>query len=238
MKSIFILLIFLSPLTTVNAQMFSVSGASNETRSASSTFFRLGYAPTSFSYKGDPNRLALQIPLSFDEPAFNIGFESPVLSGSLNMVNKITGAEDISYFKLSIDYNNRLAFLRTKKVQLGLPVNLFTTLVNVEKEEQNNDFSQSTIGIGSGIFSSLRPAENFSFFIEGVPFIGFSNSNGGLFGGSNLGLEGKARINLTNIFPGRTLSFGYNYKYSSYDIDGEEFDYDLTYHVISIGISL
>ncbi len=238
MKSIFLLLSFLILSLDVQAQMFSVGGDSDENRRASSTFVRSGYASVDFMYEGDPFVLSRQQTLEFQNAGFIIGIESPVLSGSMSLIDRITGSDNIRYFNLSIDYNNRFSFIRKRAVQFGVPINIFTSLVNVQSQERDRNFGQSTLGIGSGLFLNLKPAEKISFGVEGTPYYGFSNSDGGLFGGTNKGITSSARLNFLNVFYGRSVSLGYDFKYSSYDIDGEEFDYDLQQHLITLGISL
>jgi hypothetical protein len=67
--------------------------------------------------------------------------------------------------------------------------------------------------------------------------VGFSTASGGFIGGNVFSLSGKARINFYNLIFGKNISLGYNYNYDSYNIDGEEFDYDLSGHTLTLGFS-
>lgn len=238
MKVKFVLLTLILLPAPLLAQMFSVGGDSSPRQRASANYFRLGYSPVEFSYAGTSGVVAPQNRLDFDSPAIHVGFETPGVSASLSFVNKITGAKDERYLNLTLDYINRFAFVRSRSFQLGVPVGLSTNLVSVRKEELNNDFSQTVFGFGLGLFSAFRVPEKLTFSIEGIPAYGFSNSNGGLFGGSNKSLTATARIDFLNIFPGRNISLGYDYKISSYDLDDDQYDYNLTNHLITLGVSL
>ena len=236
LKNILFLFIILSG--SLQAQMFSVGGESDtQRRGGSSNYFKIGYTAVDFSFKGNSNLVIEQNRLDFNTPAITIGFDSPSLYASLSFINKFTGAEDERYLKFSINYINRLAFVRKRSFQLGVPLSLNSNLVSVQNEQQNNDFGQTVFGIGLGAFTSVTIPEKLILFIEGVPSYGFSNSNGGLFGGSNKSIIARARLNFLSVFPSRNLSLGYDYKLSSYDLDDDEFDYDLTYHLITLGIS-
>lgn len=238
MKVKFVLLTLILLPTSLFAQMFSVGGDSAPRQRASANYFRIGYSPVEFSYSGKSSVVPPQDRLDFESPAIHIGFETPGLSASLSFVNKFTGAEDERYLNLTLDYINRFAFVRSTFFQFGVPLGLSTNLVSVRKEQLNNDFSQSVFGFGLGAFTAFQIPDKLVFSIEGIPSYGFSNSNGGLFGGSNKSLTATARIDFLNAFPGRGISLGYDYKTSSYDLDDDQFDYNLNYHLITLGISL
>lgn len=239
MRILFFILLFTSVSLPISAQMFSVGGDSeSENREVSNNFLRIGYNPVEFTYQGDDATLPNRDKLGLKNTAFSIGFESPALNGSLSIINKLTGSKDRNYINLSLDYTNRFTFINKEHFKFGVPVNITTSLVNVAKSESNNDFSQTVLGLGTGLFMELNLGEKATLFTEGVPAYGFSNSNGGIFGGSNKNLAVKTRLNFIELISGKTLSIGYDFKISSYDIDGETFDYDLSYHTISIGISI
>lgn len=239
MRIIFFLLFLTGISLPTSAQMFSVGGeADSENRPASNNFIRTGYKPVEFIFKGDATILPNRDKLSFNSAAFSIGFDSPAVNGSLSIINRLTGSDDESYINLSLNYTNRFTFINKEHIKIGVPVNISTSLVNVAKTESNNDFSQTVFGLGTGLYVGLNLGSKVSIFLEGVPAYGFSNSNGGIFGGSNKSLEAKSRLNFLELISGRTLSLGYDFKLSSYDIDGESFDYDLNYQSITIGISL
>lgn len=87
------------------------------------------------------------------------------------------------------------------------------------------------------MFVNVSPSRKLQFQNSGVIGYGFSNSNGGFFGGNISYIDVGSQINLLNFISERTLSIGYNYIFKSYDIDLEIYDYDLTGHQITIGIS-
>ncbi len=238
MRIKYLFIIFFLASSSVSAQMFSVRGGTGEPRIASNTFFRIGYAPAEFIYKGQRSPIVDLSRLDFSSQILLVGLESPGLNASLAFANNLSGADDERYLQLAIDYTNRISFVRTRRIQLGVPVSLITSVTSVRNETNNNEFNQSVFKVGGGVFSSIRLGNKIGLGLEALPSYGFANSSGGLFGGTNWGAEGKGRINFLNLFPGRTLSIGYDYKFSSFDVDGEELDYDLSYHLITIGISL
>ena len=238
MKSIFLLLVLIFASNQTFAQMFSVGDQSSEEVRLSSTYFRLGISPVSFNYTGENSNLSPAERLDFESTAFTMIFENPTLNASLSFVNNLTGADDERYLNLSIDYMNRLLFSRKESFQAGIPFGLNSNLVNVQDEGGSNDFSQTVIGFSAGGFIALQVPKKISFTAEGLPSYGFSNSKGGLFGGSNKSLLLRARLNLLGILGNTSVSFGYDYKFSSYDLDVDDFDYDLTYHRLTLGISL
>ncbi|MBO6622122.1 MAG: hypothetical protein JJ892_14420 [Balneola sp.] len=238
MKSKFLLFILIFTFSSATyAQMFSVGGDSGQQARSSSNYFRIGYSPVTFEYDGNTSN-PTQDRLDFESPALTFFFETPAISASLSFVNGLTGAEDERYLNLSIDYLNRLSFVKSRTFEFGIPFGLNSNLVNVQNEQMNDDFSQTVFAFGLGGFAAVRVPDKISFALEGIPSYGFSNSRGGLFGGSNKSLLFRARLNFLNIISERNLSLGYDYKFSSYDLDADEFDYDLTYHRITLGISL
>lgn len=237
MISKFLLFILIFTSSSAYSQMFSVGGESGQQARISSNYFRLGFSPVIFEFDGS-NSSPTQSRLDFESAAATFFFESPAISASLSFVNGLTGAEDERYLNLSIDYLNRLNFFRSRAFQFGIPFGLNSNLVNVQNEQMNDDFSQTVFAFGLGGFMVARVPEKISFSLEGVPSYGFSNSRGGLFGGSNKSFLIRSRLDFLNLIKERNLSLGYDYKFSSYDLDADEFDYDLTYHRITLGISL
>jgi len=238
MKAKFVLLILILAPNALFAQMFSVGGDSEPTQSASSSFLSVGYNPVEFTYKGKPGIVLEENRLDFKSPAFYVGLENSGLNASLSFINKLTGAKNERYLNLSLDYINKFAFINSSSFRMGIPLGLMSNLVSIQNEEQNDDFSQTVFGFGLGAFTSITIAEKLLVSIEGLPSYGFSTSSGGLFGGSNKSLVASAKLVILNILPGRSLSLGYDYKYSTYDLDDNDFDYDLTHHLITLGVSL
>ncbi|MEQ9090869.1 MAG: hypothetical protein RIE52_07235 [Balneola sp.] len=238
MKNILVLLFLITAYSPAYAQMFSVGGQTEQREPASSSYFRIGYSPVDFNYTGDSGTLPNQQRLDFESPALTFFFENTSLSASLSFVNGLTTSGNERYLNLGIDYLNHFSFVRTRTFQAGIPFGLSSSLVNVQNEQENNDFSQTVFAFGAGAFVSARIPERLSFSVEGIPSYGFSNSRGGLFGGSNKSLLVRARLNFLNLIKSRSISLGYDYKFSSYDLDSNDFDYDLLYHRITLGISL
>ncbi len=238
MKSFFLLLILIIVPNQTFAQMFSVGETASDPKNPSSTYFRLGLSPVNFNFTGENSSLTPSERLDFESTALTLIFENPALNASLSFANGLTGADEEKYLNLSIDYLNRLSFVRSQNIQAGIPFGLNSNLVSVRNDQENNDFSQTVLAFGAGAFLSFTSSKQFSFVIEGIPAYGFSNSKGGLFGGSNKSLLLRTRLNFLSLIGNKGLSLGYDYKFSSYDLDVDDFDYDLTYHRLTLGISL
>ena len=84
----------------------------------------------------------------------------------------------------------------------------------------------------------INAPQKFNITTQFIPSIGFSTSSGGFLGGRILSLTGNARVNFYDLLFGKNISLGYDYIFDSYDIDGEQYDYDLSGHLITLGVSL
>lgn len=238
MKQIILLLTFLLTAPTLQAQMFSVGESDSRPQRSSSNYIYLGYSPINFDYTGDESAVRDEERLDFEESGVTIGFETPFVNGSILFANKLTGSDDARFLKLNLYYLNSFNFGQRERFVLGVPLKLESNLTSVRNSMASNEFNQSVFSFGAGAFMKFRKIESWAFEVNTIPSYGFSSSNGGLFGGSNKSLTASARLKLLNLIGNRSLSIGYDYKLSVYDIDAENFDYDLNYHLFTMGISL
>lgn len=240
MTRILLLTIVLSTALTssrLTAQMFSV-GDSPQRVSNSNSFFRVGYGPVVFNYTGDASDPFGTTLLEVDASALNINLETPGVSLSLTLANKLTGLDEKTLFDFGFILSNNFTFIRGQKISAGVPIKLYSSLTNANNDRAQENFNQVNFALGGGGFINLRFAEKISFTNELTPGYGFSNSSGGFFGGSMFFVTGKSRLNFLNLIGRRTLSIGYDYNFRSFDIDEELYDFDYTSHQITIGISL
>lgn len=234
---LFILLIelFLSPAT--KAQMFSVE--KKERRSYSSNnYVRFGLAPSTFKYKGNEDALALTNPLNFDDLIATFAFESYGFDLRVSFGNSITGMKNQNFFSLEFEFMNNFRIIRNKTVSAGPAFGINTELTTVNKESTQNDFNQTSFGIGFGAFLDLTLTKKIKLQNSVTPGYGFSTSDGGLFGGSLESISTKSRLVFVQLLRNQNISLGYDYTFRSYDLDDDRFDYDLSSHLVTLGISL
>lgn len=233
---IFIILIALSPSQKLFAQMFSV-GESQRRVSQPSSYLRIGFAPTQFKYVGNETVQGMPELLEINDNAFHANLETPGISLTLILANKLTGIKDKSFMDLGFTLTNNFPIVRRSILSLGVPLQLYSSITNSNNDQSQENFNQVNFAIGGGGFANLRISERLTLTNNFVPGYGFSNSSGGFFGGSMFYMKGKSRINFIDVFAGRSLSIGYDFNFRSFDIDQDLYDYELTSHLITIGIS-
>lgn len=217
--------------------MFSV-GSSPERARTSSTYLRVGTAITDFNYTGtlleNPNANLLEL----SNGLFTFSFDTPGLSASAIIGNSLTGLKDQSFFDLNIRFTSGLRIVRQQKIQAGIPIQLSTGLTTSNNEFYSDRFSQTNFSGGAGVYLTVKFSPKIELRNEAIYGYGFSNSNGGFFGGNLVyGVIG-SKLFISEFIGSRTLSIGYDYNLKSFDIDTETYDYDLKSHSITLGISL
>lgn len=239
--SIIFLLLFITG--TAEAQMFSVGADDEERRvNRNAPQFRIGLRSVDFNYTGAATNTDTGIPITnrFDTEgtALHLSFDSPFIQGFLSIGNKISGLGDDQLIDFSISVTNNLGIIRRPRFSTGIPLLAGTQITTIRKDEVSNEFSQSTIRGAAGAYVDVQFGKALSIYTDFMPGYGFSNSAGGFFGGSVFTLQGKFRLNFLSVFKNNIISIGYDFDQRSYDIDREEFDYDLISHMFTIGVSL
>ena len=219
------------------AQMFSV-GETRGPAPISSSYFRIGITPLQFEFMGgqdiDPDTPLLEL----ENTGIYIGFESPGVELGLTMANKLTGMDDQNLFDLSFILSNRFYLISSRSLRAGIPIQLHSSITNVNNNRVEENFSQTNFAVGGGGFLTFRFAEKVLFSNEVTPGYGFSNSSGGFFGGSMFYIKTKSRLTFLGVLRGRSVSMGYDFNFKSFDIDDDFYDFDLTSHSITLAISL
>lgn len=217
--------------------MFSI-GESQRSNAFPSSYLRIGIAPTSFDYTGNFVGTSDPTLLEIENSALHVNLETPGVSLSLILANKLTGLDDRSFFDLGFSLGNNFFLVRERVVSLGIPIQLYTSITNANNEQNQENFNQVNFAVGGGGFLNFRISPKIVFNNEFIPGYGFSNSSGGFFGGSMFYAKGKSRLNFLNLIGQRSISLGYDFNFRSFDIDDEFYDFDLTSHQITLGISL
>jgi hypothetical protein len=221
----------------LSAQMFSV-GNTEQRPSVATSFLRFGWAPTDFNYTGNITGPGNLQGLEFNHGAFYLNFESPGFSIGMSLGNKLIGLDNIGYVDINLTLSNQFALIRSPRFFAGVPVQLYSSLTNINNDREEENFNQANFALGGGAFFLARLSRKISFYNEFTPGYGFSSSNGGFVGGYMFYMRGKSRLNIQDVFGGYALSIGYNFNFRSFDVEQELYDFDLTAHTISIGISL
>jgi len=230
-----IILLFSFPSVT-QAQMFSVDDDDGPAAQMNepTNILSIGFSPASFDFTGE--NISENDRLDFDDLLFKIQFNTQGLDLSTAFGGSLTGMDDQSYVNLSARIYNNFVLKRSQKFLVSLPIQLTTDLTQVSRDISSTDFRQSSLTFGSGVASTLRPAERISIQLKATPNYGFSFSQGSIFGGSLFRFDGVANLLIHNVFGNRSLAIGYNFDFKNYDIDGDINDYEFTAHTFTIGI--
>lgn len=221
---------------TIQAQMFSIDDDEKAGTNPFAPYIRAGIKTIDFSYQGSPTS-PLADELNLSGLAAHLSFESGGLNVGASLANKITGVNDQNYFDLDVNFTNPFPLFLNQNFMAGIPLQLASKFTSVRNDQTNTEFAQTNLSAGAGAFFIVHFPELLGASVQFLPTYGFSSSSGGFIGGNVFSLKGKARLNFYDLILNKNLSLGYDYNYDSYDIDGEEHDYDFTGHTLTIGIS-
>lgn len=233
---VLILLLIISVPTISLAQMFSVNDdeESADRITEPTNIISIGLTAATFNFTGE--NVNENDRLNFNDMLLTIQFKTQGLDLSTSFGGSLTGMKDQSYVNFSARIYNNFPLKKGQKFRLSLPIQLTTDLTQVSRDISSADFRQSSLVIGSGLASTVRPADRISLQLKATPNYGFSFSQGSVFGGSLFRFDGVANILIHNVFGDRSLAIGYNFDFKNYDIDGDINDYEYSAHTITIGI--
>jgi hypothetical protein len=230
---LFILVLF--PLSAF-AQMFSIDDPEQrrDRPLGSLTILSAGWELGDYSYNGagvnDVQRL------DFTESIIRLRLDTPGLDISLGFGGAFTGMNDNSYFNVYGRLFNIFPIKREQGMIIGLPIQITTDLKQVRRNDNDTEFQQSSLIVGSGLYAAMRLNQRFSLITVATPNYGFSFSQGSLFGGSLFRTDAKANLLINNFFGQNALSIGYQFDYRVYRVDGDLYDYNYLSHLFTIGI--
>lgn len=220
------------------AQMFSV-GDPEPTYDMPNTAVSVGVEPADFEYTGD-QEISGNGQFAFSGPLLRLRVETPGLDLFMASGGKLTGIDDVSYFDAGIKAAYQLPLYSKEKISVLLPVQLMSSLTTVtDRESLGNEpnFRQGSFVAGAGFQLLVRPVPQFRFEAAALPSYGFAFATGGAFGGSQAATEMKFRLARDRLFNDIGLSVGYDYNIRTFEIDGEQFDYDFAAHSLLLGIT-
>jgi hypothetical protein len=218
--------------------MFSVGDEAERRANPFAPYLRVGIAPLEFTYTGDPSALPNNSSLAFSGTVGHVAFESGGFNLGVSLGNDFTGLDNRKYFDLNLSFTNPFYIIRRPNFGAGIPIQLNTKITNVRSDNISDEFSQTNLSAGAGAVAQYIAPDKFGITAQFIPSVGFSTASGGLIGGNVFSMKGKARINFYNLIFSKNISLGYDYIYDSYNIDGDEYDYDISGHALTLGISL
>lgn len=233
MKSVFVDISFrflllaaiLSLPNSSHAQMFSADSDKSQAQTLQPPSRGVYFGPsfTNFSSStgaGD---------LSFDGQLATLGFSSSGLSVESNIGNSSWNPQGVSLFHIGAELGGGIRLFRSGSFALVVPAGISSDYLRVSKDESERDFQQSSFRVSGGLGFSILTGR-FRVQVSAKPSIGFSYSQGSLFGGNVRGVEADVLVGTVRIHPRLSLSSFYSYERLAYDIDGAIYDYNLSSH--------
>lgn len=146
--------------------------------------------------------------------------------------------EDLSVFMIGANLGNLFPLLIKERVRLFVPLTLTTDFLRVSKDLARSEFQQSSLQVASGGQVVLTGARlgGPALTMKAEPFVGFSYSQGSLFGGGVRGFRGEVVASGLRITSRISLRLGYQYQLREYNIDGTLYDYQLKGHTLLVGV--
>jgi len=235
--TIITVLITLSLVPSVHSQMFTVEDREDRrTVDFRYTSVSFGWEVAEFTFQGNPEAAGDERS-DFDDGVFKVRFETPGIDVYLGLAGNLTGMDNQSYVNVGASIYNNFRLTGTERYRLLLPVQINIDLLRSQRDGVTQQFQQSAFQLGGGIAGEYRLRNSILTTLQAVPRLGFSSSQGGVFGGTIFSFEGKARFVVQNIIGSNGLVLGYNFNHRSYSIDEDLFDYDFNGHSITFGIT-
>lgn len=221
----------------LQAQMFSVGEAEERQplRIQSYSTIALGLEFADLEFTGGDVEAEDQA--EFNGNILRLRIENPGLNISAGFGGKLTGIDDRSYVNISALLYNDFALTRSQKFILALPIQIGTDLKSVQVDRSNNNFQQSSFSLGTGLSIRYQVNRRVGAALRATPNIGFSFSQGNLFGGRLFRGLVSTRLYFNDVFGSSALVFGYDFDYRDYDIEGIQNDYSYQSHSVTLGLA-
>lgn len=216
--------------------MFTETANSNTRTFLDNVTLSSGLSFISFTPVGD--RRAGEASFEFDHPMLTMEAQLPSIKIGFRVANGLVGLEDPAARSIYAELGRRLRVAGENAFQITAPVAIRTDFMKVSLDRNPSIFSQSSFQARGGLDGSIRLARGQGVIVVGGGgAFGFSNSQGSIFGGTYQGLFAHSEIRMQP----RALDAGFFIRVtaetSSYEIDGELYDYDLSGWGAMIGVS-
>jgi hypothetical protein len=233
---LFMCILFVAP-QHVSAQMFTESLDSNSRTFLDDVTLSTGLTFAHFEHTGDLNQGEANF--GFDHPMYTLEAQLPSIKLGFKIANGLVGLEDPAARSIYAELGRRLRLAgEGPSFQLLAPVAIRTEFMKVSLDKSPSIFSQSSFQARGGFDIVARSAgSGLSFLIGGGGAFGFSNSQGSIFGGTFQGLYAHSEIRANPKALDAGLFIRITAETSSYEIDGELYDYDLSGWGAMIGVS-
>ncbi len=217
--------------------MFTVGDSEERTERRVGVYstFGLSWELADFDFTGEgvsPENRA-----DFENSIIRFRLENPGLHISTGFGGSVTGMNDQGYLNINALIYNDLALIRSPRFILAMPIQLTTDLKSVTINQSNNTFQQSSFVIGTGASLRYRINQRVDFSLRAIPNIGFSFSQGALFGGRLFTTTSAGRLYFNEVIGSNSLVFGYDFDFRDYNIEGADNDYRFLSHSFTLGIA-
>lgn len=227
--------------------MFSVGNSQERqpTRLQSYSTIGISWELADFEFTGDPDSgsnlsdpsLAGSERVDFNDSILRLRFENPGLNISLGLGGNLTGMDDRSYVNVNALLYNDFPLVRNSRFMLALPLQIGTDLKSVQNNQVDNGFQQSSFVLGTGASIRYQVNRRVGLSFRATPNLGFSFSQGNLFGGRLFRATSETRFYFSEVLGSQTLVIGYDFDFRDYNIEGSRNDYQYLSHAVTIGIA-
>jgi len=217
--------------------MFSVGETEDREPLRIQSYSTLGVAVEFADFDFTGSNLSAEDQAEFNGSILRIRFENPGLNISAGFGGNLTGLDERSYVNVNALLYNDFPLVRSQNFIFALPIQIGTDLKSVQIERSNNNFQQSSFTIGTGLSLRYQVNRRVGASLRATPNIGFSFSQGNLFGGRLIRGITTGRLYFNEVFGSAALVFGYDFDYRDYNIDGSQNDYRYLSHSVTIGLA-
>lgn len=219
------------------AQMFSVGESEERQPLQIQTYSTIGVGIEFADFNFTGSNVPESDQAAFDGSIFRVRFENPGLDISAGFGGTLTGIDDYSYVNINALLYNDFPLVRSRQFIFALPLQIGTDLKSVQIDRSSNNFQQSSFTIGTGASLRYQINRRVGASLRATPNIGFSFSQGNLFGGRLFRGMTAARFYFNDVFGSAALVVGYDFDYRDYNIEGTQNDYEYLSHAITIGLA-
>lgn len=225
-----------SLLSPLSAQMFSVENSERVQYTPLTPYMVTGisWEIADFTYTGET--LSEEERADFSNSILRLRLENPGLHVSVAFGGRLTGMDETSYFNLNAMLFNDIPFMRSARYQVSIPFKIVTDLKGARRNNAQAEFQQSSFIFGTGLASRFKLTDRVDMSARGGPLYGFSFAQGNFFGGSLFRTMAQVRLHFADVIGNNALTFGYDFDYRNYDIEGDENDYKFSSHTFTIGV--
>ncbi|MGM0587542.1 MAG: hypothetical protein ACQETE_03925 [Bacteroidota bacterium] len=223
----------------VQAQMFSVESKGAQPNNAWNQSLYLSGSWVDFTYTGGGDAQYAGN-YEFNSPTIGLRYEIPGLDIYMNVGGGLTGMDEHSYVNVGAQLYQPFRLVGGGKFQLYAPLQLHSDFTRVVSERQLSgvdQFQQSMIAPGGGLMYGIEISDRIDYTGVGIAEYGFSFSAGNTFTGQVLGIQAQQRLSIANIFGAVGLALGYDLQFRRYNVEIDQYDYNLMSHHLYLGVN-